>query len=245
MPGTLARCADRANRREHPRVRFYQPTEHPGGIGQCWRRRASAGMPMRPPPPPLADPCGPGMPSFPPSVRPGGRLCSSRRRPRTRQRRVFYCPQHRGRHGKPGPRCAAPRRRARPAGSPARSSTTSGCRPCWSRSRHSRPLTRHGSSAGTLRGSDRRTTSRPRVCRRRGGHHATVLPRLRPDCQRWLPCIPLRNGECHPPSRPPSRRGEGGFSGIGRSTPMLEELVAWQPPNGGSRPVPIGSRPSV
>jgi len=29
--------------------------------------------------------------------------------------------------------------------------------------------------------------SRHRVCRQRGGHHATVLPQL-------LPCIPLRNG---------------------------------------------------
>jgi predicted Zn-dependent protease len=42
--------------------------------------------------------------------------------------------------------------------SPARSSTTSGCPPCWSRLRRSRPPTRRDSSAGTLRGSDRRTT---------------------------------------------------------------------------------------
>jgi hypothetical protein len=34
-----------------------------------------------------------------------------------------------------------------------------------------------------------------------------------------------------------------GFSGIGRSTPMgFAEIVAWQPPGAGSRPVPIGSR---
>jgi len=65
--------------------------------------------------------------------------------------------------------------------SPARSSTTSGCRPCWSRSRRSRPLIRRISSEGTWRGSDRRTTSRRRVCRRRAGSHATVLPRLRPE----------------------------------------------------------------
>ena len=64
---------------------------------------------------------------------------------------------------------------------PARSSTTSGCRPCWSKSRRSRPLIRRGSSVGTLRGSGRPTTSRRRVCRRRGGHHATVLPRPRPE----------------------------------------------------------------
>ena len=35
---------------------------------------------------------------------------------------------------------------------------------------------------------------------------------------------------------------QGGFSGIGRSTPMLEGMVAWQPPSRRSRPVPIGSR---
>ena len=64
--------------------------------------------------------------------------------------------------------------------SPARSSTTIGCQPCWSRSRCSRPPIRCVSSEGTLRGGDRRTTSRRRVCRRRGGHQ-TVLPRLRPE----------------------------------------------------------------
>jgi hypothetical protein len=40
---------------------------------------------------------------------------------------------------------------------------------------------------------DRRTTSRRRVCRRRGGPHATLRPRRRPDRHRCLPCIPLRN----------------------------------------------------
>jgi len=55
---------------------------------------------------------------------------------------------------------------------PARSSTTSGCRPCWSTSRRSRPPTRRIGSAGTWRGGDRRTTSRHRVCRRRAGHLA-------------------------------------------------------------------------
>jgi hypothetical protein len=64
---------------------------------------------------------------------------------------------------------------------PARSSTTSGCRPYWSRSRRSRPPTRRVSSAGTWRGSDRQTTSRRQICRRRGGRHATVLPWFRPD----------------------------------------------------------------
>ena len=47
-----------------------------------------------------------------------------------------------------------------------------------------------------------------------------------------------------PPSRPPSRRGEGGFL---RDREIYydarrEEMMAWQPPSGGSRPVPIGSR---
>jgi hypothetical protein len=65
--------------------------------------------------------------------------------------------------------------------SPARSSTTSDCRPYWSRSRRSRPLTRRGSSAGTLRGNAPRTTSRRRDCRQRGGHHAVGLPQLWPE----------------------------------------------------------------
>ena len=46
--------------------------------------------------------------------------------------------------------------------------------------------TRRDSSAGTLRGSDRRTTSRRQVCRRRGAHHATVLPRLRPEAAKRI-----------------------------------------------------------
>jgi hypothetical protein len=87
--------------------------------------------------------------------------------------------------------------RSRPF-NPAQSSTTSGCRPCWSRSRRSRPLIRRGSSEGTLRGSGRRTISRRRVCRQRDGHHATVLPRLRPEAT---------NSRCRPPDRPRSRRG--------------------------------------
>jgi len=33
-----------------------------------------------------------------------------------------------------------------------------------------------------------------------------------------------------------------GFSGIGRSTPMVEKMVAGQSPSAGSRPVPIGPR---
>jgi hypothetical protein len=35
-----------------------------------------------------------------------------------------------------------------------------------------------------LRDSGRRTTSRRRVCRRRDGHHATMLPRRRPEVYR-------------------------------------------------------------
>jgi hypothetical protein len=71
------------------------------------------------------------------------------------------------------------------------------CRPCWSWSRRSKPPSRRASSEGALRGSDRRTTSRRRVCRPRAGPHATRLPRLRPEAPAWRAdplCIPLHNG---------------------------------------------------
>ena len=42
--------------------------------------------------------------------------------------------------------------------------------------KRTRLCTRRVSSEDTLRGSDRRITSRRRVCRQRGGHHATVPP---------------------------------------------------------------------
>jgi hypothetical protein len=56
-----------------------------------------------------------------------------------------------------------------------------------------------GASAarGTLRASDRRTTSRRRVCRPRAGPHATLPPRLQPEAPGWRGdplCIPLNNG---------------------------------------------------
>jgi hypothetical protein len=128
--------------------------------------------------------------------------------------------------------------------SPARSSTTSGCRRCWSWSRRSKPPTRRVSSEGTLRASDRRTTSRRRVCRPRAGPLATLPPRLRLGSPAWRAdplCIPLPNGN---PTRQaaPSRRGWGGFFRGRRSTPKLGVMVAQQPPSGGSRPVPIGPR---
>jgi hypothetical protein len=61
---------------------------------------------------------------------------------------------------------------------PARSSTTNGCQPCCSRSRRSRLCTRRVSSEDTLRGSDRRTTSRRRVCHQRAG--------TTPRCYSWF-----------------------------------------------------------
>src|SRR6266446_4325300 len=72
----------------------------------------------------------------------------------------------------------------------------------WQRllSAHVDRTTRRIGSAGTWRGGDRRTTSRHRVCRRRAGPHATVLPRLPPEAGGLIataasPCIPLRCGD--------------------------------------------------
>jgi len=81
--------------------------------------------------------------------------------------------------------------------------------PYWSRSRRSRPPTRRGSSAGTLRGGDRPTTSKRRVCRRRGVHHATAA----------FPCTPF-NGDATGQAGHHRAVARVGFSGIGRSTPM-------------------------
>ena len=69
-----------------------------------------------------------------------------------------------------------------------------------------RPRTRRISSGATRPGSGRRTTSKRRVCRRRGERHATPLSRRRPEAKR-IECrsppldISLRN-EIVPPSRP-------------------------------------------
>src|SRR5712671_1109551 len=60
----------------------------------------------------------------------------------------------------------------------------------------------------------------------------------------WPHCPIFRYVTELPPAMPATIAPWSGwvFLGIGRSTPMLEEMVAWQPPSGGSRPVPIGSR---
>ena len=63
----------------------------------------------------------------------------------------------------------------------AQSSTTSGSRRCWSRSKHSRPPTRRISNGGIRPGGGRPTTSKRRVRPRRGERHATLPSRRRPE----------------------------------------------------------------
>ncbi len=67
-----------------------------------------------------------------------------------------------------------------------------------------------------------------------------VLPRRWPETA--APCISLRNKNPTRQAGAIAQWSPGVFEGIGRSTPMLEEMWAWQPPTAGGRPVPIGSR---
>jgi hypothetical protein len=58
------------------------------------------------------------------------------------------------------------------------------------------------SSAAIRRGGDRRTTSKRRVCHRRGERRATLLSRRRPEAAKpYCTCIPLRNRIAGRPTR--------------------------------------------
>ena len=102
---------------------------------------------------------------------------------------------------------------------------------------------------GHLRGSDRRTTSRRQVCRRRGAHHAIVLPRLPPEAALRTVLIATTAFVFHltemPPAKPASTVSwQGGFF---RYREIYPDGFAGEgglaTPDGGSRPVPIGSHP--